>query len=298
MEYRYVTVDVFTGERFGGNPLAVLPDARGLTDAQMLAVTREFGYSETAFVLPPESAHARFRLRIFTPAEEIPFAGHPTIGSAYVLAGLGLLEGEQVVLEEGAGLVRVDVAWVDRRPGACTLWVPRLPETRPAPSAAVLAEVLSLARADIGCGPGYAPEAVSCGLPFLLVPVASIDAVRRARVRVDAWERELAGSWASEPMVFALGGEGAGSDVHARVFCPGLSVPEDPATGSAAAALGGYLASRSGRRAGTLRWRVEQGLELGRPSLLDVAADRRGGATTAVRVGGEAVLVCTGMIRV
>jgi len=301
MPYRFYTADVFTNEMFGGNQLAVLPDARGLSPEQMLAVTREFNYSETAFVLPPEQGHTR-RVRIFTPGGEVPFAGHPTVGTAHVLAAAGEipLTGDEtrIVFEEGVGPVPVVIHAEDGAPAFAQLSVAKLPETgAPAPAADVVAGVLSLAPDDLVGGP-YAPEAVSCGLPFLFVPVKSRDAVRRARVRLEAWERALKGTWSSEVMVFALDAERPGSDVRARVFVPGLSVPEDPATGSACAALGGYLAARTPRDGATLRWTVEQGFEMGRPSIVHVEADKANGAVTAVRVGGASVLVSEGVMRV
>ncbi|HEX6630904.1 MAG TPA: PhzF family phenazine biosynthesis protein [Gemmatimonadaceae bacterium] len=300
MVYRYYTADVFTDRRFGGNPLAVLPDARGLSTEQMLAVTREFNYSESTFVLPPEHEGETCRVRIFTPGGEVPFAGHPTVGTAHVLTAIGQvpLTGDEtrLVLGEGVGPVPVTVHAAGGVPTFAQLSVAQLPtEEAPAADAAAIAGVLSLAPEDV-LGGDYAPRVASCGLPFLLVALRDRDAVRRARVRLDAWEGALRGSTGSEIMVFAMGA-GAGADVHARVFVPGLNVPEDPATGSACAALGGYLAARTPRD-GTVRWVVEQGVEMGRPSRLEVEADKVGGAIDAVRVGGQSVLVCEGSIDV
>lgn len=301
MPYRFVTADVFTSTMFGGNQLAVLPDARGLSGEQMLAITREFNYSESTFVLPPERGGTR-RLRIFTPGGEVPFAGHPTIGTAHVLAATGelALTGDEtrIVLEEGVGDVPVVIRATGGQPVFAQLSVAKLPEVvAPAPDLAALAEVLSISPDDLVGGP-WSPVAVSCGLPFLMVAVKSVDAVRRARVRPDPWERVLAGTPASEPMVFTLDAAASGTDVHARVFVPGLSVPEDPATGSACAALGGFLAMRTPRDGGTLRWSVTQGVEMGRPSRLEIEVDKAGGAITAVRVGGVSVLVSEGTLRV
>jgi trans-2,3-dihydro-3-hydroxyanthranilate isomerase len=143
-----------------------------------------------------------------------------------------------------------------------------------------------------------APAGVSCGLPFLMVPLRSVDAVARARVRIDAWESTLKGSWASELFVFAKDPSGGENHFHARCFVPGLNVPEDPATGSANAGLAGYLASKSKIQDGTLRWTVDQGVEMGRPSRLEIEADKVAGAITAVRVGGHAVMVCDGTIAI
>lgn len=309
MRYAYVTADVFTDARFGGNPLAVLPDARGLTTEQMLAITREFNYSESTFVLPPEDPAHTCRVRIFTPGGEVPFAGHPTVGTAHVLTATGRVQltGEEtrLVLGEGVGPVPVTVRATDGVPTFAQLSVARLPtEEAPAASPDEIAAVLGLDPDDL-LGGDHAPRVGSCGLPFLLVPVRSGDAVRRARVRPDLWERALAGTTGSEMMVFAQGGTPdadpslrSGQAIHARVFVPGLNVPEDPATGSANAALGGYLAARTPRDGATLRWTVAQGIEMGRPSRLEVEVDKQGGAVTAVRVGGRSVLVCEGTIEV
>jgi len=305
MRLHYVTADVFTDRRFGGNQLAVILDADGLSDAQMLAVTREFNYSESTFVLPPAHDGESVRVRIFTPGGEVPFAGHPTVGTAHVLTALGRLpltgDETRLVLGEKVGPVPVVVRAEAGRPVFAQLSVAQLPtEAPPAADAAAIADVLSLDPDDL-LGGDWAPSVVSCGLPFLLVGVRSSDAVRRARVHIERWERTLRGDVGSEPMVFALdavaSGDGPPADVHARVFVPGLSVPEDPATGSACAALGGFLARRTPRD-GTVRWTVAQGLEMGRPSRLEVEADKAGGTITAVRVGGRSVLVCEGTIEV
>lgn len=302
MPHRYLTADVFTDRMFGGNQLAVLPDARGLTGEQMLAITREFNYSESTFVLPPERGGTR-RVRIFTPGGEVPFAGHPTVGTAHVLAAIGeiALDGDEtrVVLEEGVGDVPVTIRASNGVPVFAQLSVARLPEVvMPAaqvPDATALAELLSLAPDDIVGGP-WAPEAVSCGLPFLMVALRTRDALRRARVRMDPWERTIAGTPGSEILCFALDAE-PGFDLQARVFVPGLSVPEDPATGSACAALGGFLAARTPRDGATLRWTVAQGIEMGRPSRLEIEVDKADGVVTAVRVGGSTVVVAEGTLR-
>jgi trans-2,3-dihydro-3-hydroxyanthranilate isomerase len=176
--------------------------------------------------------------------------------------------------------------------------VAQLPQERPVADAAAVAEALSLTPRDL-LGGDWAPATVSCGLPFVLVPVRDRGAVARARVRHDQWERALPpDAWSRELMVFAVDTGARDADVHARVFVPGLSVPEDPATGSACAALAGYLAARTPRLDGTLRWAVDQGVEMGRPSRLEIEADVRGGSITAVRVGGGAVVVSTGEMRV
>ena len=299
MKFRFVTADVFTDQPFGGNQLAVLPDARGLTDAQMLSITREFNFSETVFVFPPEQGHTK-RLRIYTPAGEIPFAGHPTVGTAHALAAMGEipLTGDEtrIVFEEGVGPIPVLIRARDGRPVFAQLSVAKLPEIGPpVPSREVLADILSLEAKDL-VGAQWAPQAVSCGLPFLFVPLRDRDAVRRARIRLEPWERTLGNAWARDIFLFSRDPEREGSDIRARMYGPGVAVPEDPATGSACAALGGYLAMRDARIEGTLRWVVEQGFEMGRPSILEIEVDKRNGAMTAVRVGGASVMISEGTI--
>jgi trans-2,3-dihydro-3-hydroxyanthranilate isomerase len=300
--FRYLTVDVFTDVAFGGNQLAVFPDARGIPDRRLQDIAREFNFSETTFVYPPtDPAHTR-RIRIFTPGGELPFAGHPTVGTAHVLASIGEipLAGSEtrIVLEELVGPVAVTVRAEGRQPTFCQLTAAKLPQQGPpAPSVPDLADVLGLAPDDL-VGGDWAPRGFSCGVPFLFVPLRDRDAVARAKVQAGAYDRVLTGSWAREVFVFARDGERAGSDLHGRMFAPAFGIAEDPATGSAAAALAGYLAQRSTQRDGTLHWRLEQGFEMGRPSILDIEADVESGAVTAARVGGSSVLVCEGEMAV
>jgi trans-2,3-dihydro-3-hydroxyanthranilate isomerase len=298
VKFRYYTADVFTDRAFAGNQLAVFPDARGLDSARMHDVAREFNYSETTFVLPPEDARHAKRVRIFTPGGELAFAGHPTVGTAHVLATIGdiPLTGAttRVVLEEKVGPVPVTIQADGRRPVFAQLSVAKLPEVGPPPPAAEqLARMLSLDPGELA-GREMPAEAISCGLPYLFIPLKSRDAVARARLRLDLWEEMLRGYWTDDVFIFAMDPEREGSDVHARMFAPGFGVPEDPATGSAAVGLGGYLAARHPRHDGTLRWVVEQGFEMGRPCIMHVEVDKRDGAITGVRVGGSTVVVCEG----
>jgi trans-2,3-dihydro-3-hydroxyanthranilate isomerase len=299
-DFVYHTADIFTSVAFGGNQLAVLPDARGLTSEQMLAITREFNYSETTFVFPPDNpAHTR-RVRIFTPGGEVPFAGHPTVGTAHVLAAIGEIpltgETTTIVLEEGVGPVPVKIRAEGGEPAFCQLSVAKLPEVSPPlPPRESLAPMLSLELDDLLDG-AFHPQAVSCGLPFSFVPVRNRAAVQRSKLRLHLWEEVLAAQPHNMVMVFAMDPEDPRHDVRARMFGPGFGVPEDPATGSACAALGGYLGIRDPRRDGTLRWIVEQGYEMGRPSQLEIETDKANGAITAVRVGGRSVMMCTGRI--
>ena len=298
---RYLTCDVFTDHLFGGNQLAVFPDASEIPPELMPRIAREFNYSETTFVLPPSDPKHTRRVRIFTPGGELAFAGHPTIGTAHVLAAIGAVEltGDEtrLVLEEGVGPIPVKVSATEGKPTFVQLTVAKLPEVGPPPpSPARLAAMLSLQTDDL-VGSDMPAESISCGTPFLFVPLRDRDAVARARARTDLLEETLGNYWTQMVMVFALEAELPASDLRARMFAPTIGVPEDPATGSAAVGLGGYLAARDPRFDATLRWVVEQGFEMGRPSLLEVEVEKTAGKITAVRVGGQSVLVCEGRIQ-
>jgi trans-2,3-dihydro-3-hydroxyanthranilate isomerase len=297
---RFFTADVFTDLMFGGNQLAVFPEAEGLDARVMQAIARELNLSETVFVFPPaDPAHTR-RLRIFTPGSELPFAGHPTVGTAFVLASIGAVPlgdaGASIVFEEGVGPVPVSLRAQDGRPGYCELTAARLPEEGPAPPPLEeIATALSLRPEDLR-GDDLPPRGLSCGVPYLYVPVRDEMALARARINLPAWERSLSNWWASSVFPFVQTGGRNGVDLRARMFAPAFGVPEDPATGSAAAALPGFLAGRRGPESETLRWVVEQGVEMGRPSRLHVSCDRVAGRITAVRVGGWSVLVSEGRL--
>ncbi|MGD8870444.1 MAG: PhzF family phenazine biosynthesis protein [Gemmatimonadota bacterium] len=301
MELPFHTLDVFTDRTFGGNPLGVFPDAAHLPTDLMQRIALEMNLSESVFLGPPETAGGTARVRIFTPKVEVPFAGHPTVGSAIFLASGedAPVEGRRtLVLEENVGPVPVEVTYEAGRPVFARFTTAMLPEHRPAPEdVADLARMVSL-DADELCPEGLEPERVSCGLPYYIIPVATADAVRRAVLDTGVWGALLRGDWAHHVYLVSLDAEGDRVDVRVRMFAPGSGVAEDPATGSAAAALGGYLSEVDGRDEGTLAWTLEQGLEVGRPSLLYVEADRAGGRTTAVRVGGAAVEVSRGTMRV
>jgi trans-2,3-dihydro-3-hydroxyanthranilate isomerase len=298
MRARYLTADVFTDHRFGGNQLAVFPDAREIEPGLMQKIAREFNYSETTFVLPPDDPSHTAKVRIFTPGGELQFAGHPTVGTAHVLATIGAVRltgpETQIVLEEGVGPVPVTIRATNGRPDFAQLSAAKLPEVGPPPpSRETLADMLSLAPDDLLDG-ATPPQSVSCGTPFLFVPLRDRGAVGRARIRSDLWETALSGYVTDKVFLFAMDPEHPGHHVRARMYAPSIGVPEDPATGSACVALGGYLAARDPRTDGTLRWIVEQGFEMGRPSILEVEADKKAGRTTAARVGGQTVVVCEG----
>ena len=301
MRARFYTLDVFTDRVFGGNPLAVFPDATKIPDSALQSIALEMNLSETVFVYPPADPNHTRRVRIFTPVYELPFAGHPTVGCAFLLAALGEvpLEGEtRIVLEEGVGPVPVLIRGEFKKPTFAQLSVAKLPETGPPPPGRThLAEMLSLEAADI-LGGMSAPQAISCGFPFLMVPLRDLDAVRRARVRMDQWDSALKSYWAPDILVFARDADRDGAFIRARVFVPGQGIIEDPATGSAVAALGGYLGARETAASGQFSYTVEQGFEIKRPSLLELEVDKTNGEISAVRVGGSAMMVSEGMMDV
>jgi trans-2,3-dihydro-3-hydroxyanthranilate isomerase len=295
--YHFYTLDVFTATRFGGNPLAVVLDADDLSAERMQTIAAEFNLSETVFVLTPLKPGAdRRKLRIFTPQTELPFAGHPTVGAGYLLAKLKLVEMDPadpvMVLEEGVGDVPVKVQPGEDGPRATQLSAPRMPERGPAPPPrADLAAMLSLAEADLL--PGHA--AYSCGVPFLFLPVRDRNAIARVKLRADLWEKLLAGWWAKSVFLFTTDTVSKEAQIHARMFAPAMGVAEDPATGSAASALAGFLQEREPGD-GVRRWLIEQGFEMGRPSRIELEAGIVGGKVTSVRVGGSSVLVSEGWL--
>lgn len=311
MTIAYHTADVFTDTPFGGNPLAVIPDARGLTDEQMASLTREFNYSETVFVFPPEDPANTRKIRIFTPGSELPFAGHPTVGTAFVLAATRAipLDGDEthIVFEEKIGPVPVIIRSAHGKPYFTQLSAATMPARGPdSYDVRTIASLISLTDSDIDIDGPYSIEAMSAGVPFLFVPVRDIDTLGRARIKLDLWEKELKGTWAPEVFVFTESAESLAKNgartgdavIHARMFAPNLGVPEDPATGSAAAAFGGYLARLSDMKDRTLNYLIHQGVEMGRPSKLFVEVDVVHGEVLAVRVGGASVLVASGELHV
>jgi trans-2,3-dihydro-3-hydroxyanthranilate isomerase len=300
VSHPYYLSDVFTDHAFGGNQLAVFPEGDKVPERHMQKIARELNLSETVFVLPATRPEHLCRLRIFTPARELPFAGHPTVGTACTLAEIGRIsfadDRAEVTLEEGVGPIPVSILRDGKRHRA-TFTTARLPEIGPpAPAAAALAECLGVRPEDVLESP-IRPMAASCGVAFLFVPVRDRSVLARARVDSAACARHLAGYWTNEIFVFTRDAELPGSSLRARMFAPLAGIPEDPATGSAAAALAGVLASVEARRDATLRWRIEQGFEMGRPSLIDLEADLTAQGLVAVRVGGESVLVGEGRLR-
>ncbi|TDC76297.1 PhzF family phenazine biosynthesis protein [Micromonospora sp. KC606] len=274
-------VDVFTDRPFAGNPLAVVFGAEGLATEQMQALALEFNLSETVFVLPPTQVGATYRARIFTPAAELPFAGHPSVGAAVTASRRGMFGVGQVTQECGAGVLPIEVTATG---ATLTGGVPTLsPELDPEP----LLEMVGL---DVADHTGPAPRVAGCGLEFPYLPVRP-DAVARARLNVAAAERY------GLDHVSVFSWEAGAQTAHARVFVPGMGVPEDPATGSAALGLGVWLVA-SGLLPGEGRseYAVRQGVELRRPSALACTVTAAGGVAVGATVSGQVVPVARGEI--
>ncbi len=298
MQRRFATLDVFTGRRFAGNPLAVVLDAGGLDIVAMQAIAREFNHPETVFVLPPENKSHRARLRIFTPARELPFAGHPTVGTAVLLALQDRSpSGREIVLEENIGPVHCVLEAGEGDRGRVRFAIPQLPaEAGAVPGDAAIAAALNLTPADIGFG-RHRPSRWSAGNAFTFVPVAGLAAMARARPDAATFDTAF-GSAGVVAAAFLYCAESAepGHDFHARMFAPGMGLIEDPATGSAAAAFAGVLARLVPPGDGEHAFAIEQGYEMGRPSLIHLAITLRDGKLAAALIGGDAVVVTQGTI--
>jgi trans-2,3-dihydro-3-hydroxyanthranilate isomerase len=280
---QYIIADVFTDLAFGGNQLAVFHDADGLDARQMQAMAREMNFAESTFVTAG-SAPGRLRVRIFTPMAEMVFAGHPTIGTAVVLAHLGRTEGfSEIVLEENIGPVRVAL-----HEGGATLFMDGPAETRPHSVVPVaLADALGLKRAQLAGDPWQA----GYGTPFMIVPVRDKAAVAESTLHADRWHALTQGLWGGRAVYIyaAISHDGPSTHIHARMFAPKLGVTEDPATGSAAAALAGSIDTDATHLV------IDQGVEMGRPSRLEARITRaEDGAVTGVAIGGSAVVVAEG----
>lgn len=300
MELKFATYDVFTASRFGGNPLAIVADADGLTTEQMQIISREFNLSETIFIMKPAEPGNTAKVRIFLPAAEIPFAGHPTIGCAIFLAERKYKPGcsfeTEVRLEENAGLVPVKVSRIGDVPRAI-FTAPVVPffAGLPQPQVTDVAQALGLNPADIGFG-NHVPQVVDAGPRGLLVPIASREALGRAKPIEPHWSAMVQGIGTSLGYLYTPGGDHPATSYRARMFAPTSGVPEDPATGGATVMLAAQLLQSETLGDGSHRWQLEQGYEMGRPSNLTLEADVRAGKLAAVRVAGQAVPVTSGVI--
>ena len=298
MRRKFFTLDVFTRRRYAGNPLAVVLDPDGLDGAAMQAIAREFNLSETVFVLPPADKAHRAKLRIFTPAAELPFAGHPTVGSAVLLNRLDGASGKRtIVLEEGVGPVRCAVEALDAETGTARFDLARLPaETGSVGPRAAIAAALGLQEADIGLD-AFKSGRWSAGNEFIFVPLAGLDAMRRCRANTALWNEAFPGqNGRASVFMFCRETVERGHAFHARMFAPLAGIPEDPATGSAVAAFAGVLAHFTRMADGTHEFVIEQGYEMGRPSVIRLSMTMQGDKLTAGAIAGEAVVVSEGTI--
>ena len=304
-EYRFYQVDVFTDKPFGGNPLAVFPEAQGLTKEEMQHLAREMNLSETTFVLPPQVQGADFKVRIFTPLKELPFAGHPVVGTHWILGHLGRVALRAPVttvsFELGVGVLPADLHVVEGQ-------VERVVMTQDGPTFLTVLEDL----ADLAIGlnlddkaileTGLPVQVVSTGVPQLMVPIRSLAEIHKmdpARLNIAALNRVCEACDTDCVLVFTFETEAPESTVHVRMFAPLAGVLEDPATGSANGALGAYLVRHRAvpLTGSTVRILSEQGLEIDRPSKLFVEVDISGEEPVAVRVGGHVVPVAAGVVR-
>ena len=299
MRLAYHVLDVFTDRRFGGNPLAVVLEADALDTVRMQTIAREFNLSETVFVCKPQNAAHTARVRIFTPAIEMPFAGHPTVGTAALLAQLKAPEpggnGDAlVVLEEGGGPVRIGVRM---RAGAAPFAefdAPKLPEeSGTLPAADRLAAALGLIPAEIGFE-NHRPLRIAAGNSFAFVPISTLDAMAKAHVAPAHWSAAFHGGLGA--FLYCRQTVHTTSAFHARMFAPEHGVPEDPATGSAAVGFAGVIHRFDDIPDGLHKRTVEQGYEMGRPSQIVLSLEVERGKLAGVRIGGHAVRVAEGMI--
>ncbi|MHC2574337.1 PhzF family phenazine biosynthesis protein [Rhizobium leguminosarum] len=294
----YVTVDVFTSTRFEGNPLAVISDARGLSDAAMQKIATEFNYSEVTFVLPPEDTQNSARVRIFTPTMEIPFAGHPNVGTAYVLGQqaeiFGKPVGDTLRFEEKAGVVEVSLKRSGGKVAAAAIRAPQ-----PLAIGDIIAE--ETVAGCVSLDPGvivsttHAPVFASVGLNFAIAELNGLEALAAARPNLAGFQA-AAGHQATSGHDFSLFLYVRTAEIRARMFAPLDNVPEDPATGSASAALGAYLVSLAPEADMNARITIEQGVEMGRRSVITLDVAKSGGIVSDVVISGGCVSVMCGEI--
>ncbi len=304
MTHRFATLDVFTDQALAGNPLAVVFDADDLTDDDMLRIAREFNLSETVFVQAPENPVHSAKIRIFTPGGELPFAGHPTVGTAILLAmervgGATTSETDLiVVLEEKIGPVRAAVVLKPGKPGYAVFDVPKnAVEVIGETDRDLIAAALGLTGHDIGFE-NHRPTRFSAGVPFTFVPVANIDAIQTVAIDSGSWDAAFGADEHKAALVYCRETVANAHHFHARMFSPGMGIGEDPATGAAAAAFAGVITRFDSPPDGTHRYVLEQGFEMGRPSIIHLEVDIEGGGLDAVRIGGHAVRLMDGTIAI
>ena len=300
--YRYLHLDVFTDHLFGGNQLAVFLDGRGLSVDTMQAIAKEMHFSETTFVLPPDRPDTDMRVRIFTPDEELPMAGHPTIGTLFALARTGVIgpATDRLVLGFGIGPTPVSLVW--RGDELTFAWMTQLTPTFGAPIAdrSGAAAALRLPPAAVA-GTGLPVQTVSCGVPFLLVPIATRQAVDLAALDADAYDAFRRAARLKELPVFIFSPDSGNGQAtaYSRMFAPGYGITEDPATGGASGPLGCYLVRNKvvkPERAGAML--SVQGVKMGRPSYIHIAIGVEQDEIVSVRVGGQSVVAGEGTLYV
>lgn len=299
MTRRFVTLDVFTGERFAGNPLAVVLEAEGLDTQDMQRIAKEFNLSETVFVLPPSDPRQRADIRIFTPARELPFAGHPTVGTAVLLAILDQNGEPGAVafgLNERVGIVPCAVEVKDGTSGTARFHLPRLPFVwGEGKDSTTYAWALGLDPTEIGFD-RHVPSRHSAGVAYDLVPVASLEALAKSKPQGEAFDKAFGDSDHPAPYVYARMPQSDGLRFRARMFGLGMGIAEDPATGSAAAAFAGALMQCEPLGDGEHNIVIEQGVEMGRPSEISLQMTIKGGSLVSAEIGGGAVMVSRGEI--
>ena len=300
---KFQIVDVFAERRYAGNQLAVVRADGTESESELQQIAQEFGFSETVFLLPSASASqdsiatAAVPVRIFTPTEELPFAGHPTLGAAWVLRFLGMTgsrSGNGIVLQEGVGPIRT---WFDGDGPDATIWMQQKPpEFGQKYEKSAVAAALGLRPDDVD--PQLPVQRVSTGIPFLIVPLTTLDSVQRARDRAEFVADLFADENPVPLFVFARGAEEPGHHLHSRMFAGQYGIAEDPATGSANGCLAGYLVQHRALGDGPVQLAVEQGYEIGRPSVLyldaEATSSAEGTSVISVKVGGKVRLVAEG----
>ena len=297
-KYEYYICDVFTQQKFSGNQLAVITDAEGLSDHDMQNIAREFNFSESTFVFPSEKENTR-KVRIFTPRSEVPFAGHPNIGTAFILAETGIFgdfaQSIDVVFEEKAGNVPIKINKDHCGYIWCELSAPAALSLGKVATVDLASEVLSIEAGDINVTTHY-PQVASVGLPFLFVELQSLEALSQAQIDLTKLQRLLQEGFPSYIHIYCR--DVKDFDIRCRMFAPLDGVPEDPATGSANAALIALLSHCDQRSDLEDKWKISQGSEIGRPSVLHGRAQKIGGTVTEVNLGGYSVMVCKGTISI
>jgi trans-2,3-dihydro-3-hydroxyanthranilate isomerase len=298
---KFYTLDVFTDTALAGNPLAVVLDCDGLDDQRMQAIAREFNLSETVFIFPPADPVSTARVRIFTPARELPFAGHPTVGTAVLLGELRAAEmlmrqDVGIVLEENVGNVACTVRHAAGAAARASFVLPRLPEAgTPLGPKTAIARALGITAADIGFG-SHTPSRFSAGVPFGFVPVVSRDVLARINVDRSAWLEAFTEDGRAGAFVYCNQPLSRSHHFRARMFAPEFGIHEDPATGSAVAAFGGVVRHFEDLADGSHTFVIEQGFEMGRPSLITLGLDVAEGKITAGSIGGSAVILMQGIL--